>query len=80
MKKLTEYIEESVDHQYKYDAKNFDPKDFITWLIKMKLMNKYNRFDALEWASGAQEEAEKVGISVGDAMKVYDEAMKRLGR
>jgi hypothetical protein len=76
---LKDYLMESLVEEsceYNYDAKRFNPKDCLTWLIKTKLLDKYSdsKYDAEEWAELAQAAAEEAGLPLDAAERVYDAA------
>ena len=76
---LKDYLMESLVEEsceYDYDAKRFNPKDCLTWLIKTKLLDKYSdsKYDAEEWAELAQAAAEEAGLPLDAAERVYDAA------
>lgn len=76
---LKDYLMESLveeSYKYDYDAKRFNPKDCLTWLIKTKLLDKYSdsKYDAEEWAELAQAAAEEAGLPLDAAERVYDAA------
>lgn len=76
---LKDYLMESLvkeSYKYDYDAKKFNPKDCLTWLIKTKLLDKYSdsKYDAEEWAELAQAAAEEAGLPLDAAERVYDAA------
>lgn len=76
---LKDYLIESLVEEsceYDYDAKRFNPKDCLTWLIKTKLLDKYSdsKYDAEEWAELAQAAAEEAGLPLDAAERVYDAA------
>lgn len=80
---LSDYINEALtnesvnegENEYPYNAKHFNAKDCLTWLLKTRSLDKFsNKYDIEEWAEMAQSAAEDAGVPLKDAERVYDVA------